>query len=134
LTVVQTCVLPICLDHARTLVAAMTVDERIAMLHQHSPGVARLGIEPFVTGTEALHGMAWKGPATQFPQPVGMAASWDPELLGEAAQVTAAEVRELHAEDPRVSLNVWAPVVNTLRHPLWGRTEEGYSEDPLLNA
>lgn len=122
------------LEHARTLVAAMTVDERIAMLHQHSPGVARLGIEPFVTGTEALHGMAWKGPATQFPQPVGMAASWDPELLGEAAQVTAAEVRELHAEDPRVSLNVWAPVVNTLRHPLWGRTEEGYSEDPLLNA
>src|SRR5699024_12773985 len=72
------------LEHARTLVAAMTVDERIAMLHQHSPGVARLGIEPFVTGTEALHGMAWKGPATQFPQPVGMAASWDPELLGEA--------------------------------------------------
>lgn len=119
---------------ARTLVAQMTLAERTAMLHQHSPGVPRLGLAPFVTGTEGVHGVAWKGLATQFPQPVGMAASWDPALLSAAAAVTSAEVRELHAADPRVSLSVWAPVVNTLRHPLWGRTEEAYTEDPLLNA
>jgi beta-glucosidase len=63
-----------------------------------------------------------------------MAASWDPELLADAAHVIATEVREAHESDPGVSLNVWAPVVNTLRHPLWGRTEEAYTEDPLLNA
>lgn len=122
------------LDLARALVAQMETDERIAMLHQYSPGVPRLGIGPFVTGTEGVHGLAWRGLATQFPQPVGMAASWDPQLLGSAAAVTGQEVRELHAADPSVSLSVWAPVVNTLRHPLWGRTEEAYTEDPLLNA
>ena len=122
------------LVRARALVEQMTVPERIAMLHQYSPGVERLGIGPFVTGTEGVHGLAWKGLATQFPQPVGMAASWDPELLAAAATITPREVRELHAADPTVSLSVWAPVVNTLRHPLWGRTEEAYTEDPLLNA
>ena len=122
------------LAHARELVTQMRLPERIAMLHQYSPGVERLGIGPFVTGTEGLHGVAWKGLATQFPQPVGMAASWDPELLAAAASVTGREVRELTTADPAVSLSVWAPVVNTLRHPLWGRNEEGYTEDPLLNA
>ncbi|MFC0672605.1 glycoside hydrolase family 3 C-terminal domain-containing protein [Brachybacterium hainanense] len=119
---------------ARRIVAAMTPAERIAQLHQHSPGVERLGIGPFVTGTEGVHGVAWKGEATQLPQPVGMAASWDPALLRRAAALVALEVREMHAADPRVSLSVWAPVVNPLRHPLWGRTEEAYTEDPLLNS
>src|SRR5699024_8271210 len=122
------------LDQARDLVAQMRVPERIAMLHQYSPGVERLGIGPFVTGTEGLDGVAWKGRATQFPQPVGMAASWYPDLLAAAAAVTAQEVRELHAADPTTSLSVWAPVVNTLRHPLWGRSEEAFTEDPLLNG
>jgi beta-glucosidase len=119
---------------ARSAVAEMTAPEKIAQLHQHSPGVERLGIAPFVTGTEALHGVAWRGAATQFAQPVGMAASWDPELLRRAAAVIAGEVRALHEEDPRIGLGVWAPVVNPLRHPLWGRAEEGYSEDPFLNS
>ncbi|EWS80095.1 glycoside hydrolase family 3 protein [Brachybacterium phenoliresistens] len=119
---------------ARDAVARMTREERIAQLHQYAPGVERLGIGPFVTGTEGVHGVAWKGKATQFPQPVGMAASWDPELLEQAGATVALEVREMHAEDPAVSLSVWAPVVNLLRHPLWGRTEEAYTEDPLLNA
>ena len=122
------------LEWARDIVAAMSVPEKIAQLHQYSPGVERLGIAPFVTGTEGLHGVAWRGPATQFPQPAGMAASWDPALLRSAAAQIAAEVRAMHEEDPSVSLDVWAPVVNPLRHPLWGRSEEGYTEDPHLNA
>jgi beta-glucosidase len=112
----------------------MTTAELIPFLHQHSPGVERLGIGPFSTGTEGVHGLAWRGAATVFPQPVGLAASWDPALLTAAAGVVAEEVRELRASDPEVSLTVWAPVVNLLRHPLWGRTEEAYTEDPLLNA
>lgn len=122
------------LEWARSTVTALSIPEKIAQLHQYSPGVERLGIPPFITGTEGLHGVAWRGPATQFPQPAGMAASWDPVLLADAAAVIAAEVRGMHAADPRVSLSVWAPVVNPLRHPLWGRGEEGYTEDPLLNA
>jgi beta-glucosidase len=119
---------------ARRTVAEMTTAEKIAQLHQYSPGVERLGIAPFVTGTEALHGVAWRGPSTQFPQPVGMAASWDLDLLRRVASVIASEVRTMHEADPRVSLSVWAPVVNPLRHPLWGRSEEALTEDPFLNA
>ncbi len=97
-------------------------------------GVRRLGIAPFTTGTEALHGAAWLGPATVFPQAVGLGATWDPDLLGAVGAAVGAEVRALHRQDPAVSLNVWAPVVNLLRDPRWGRNEEGYSEDPLLTA
>jgi beta-glucosidase len=112
----------------------LTTEEKIAQLHQWSPGVPRLGIAPFRTGTEALHGAAWLGPATVFPQAVGLGATWDPDLLREVGAAVGAEVRVLHRRDPAVSLNVWAPVVNLLRDPRWGRNEEGYAEDPLLTA
>lgn len=116
------------------LLTAMTRDEKLAMLHQHSPPIDRLGLGRFHTGCEALHGVAWLGEATVFPQPVGLAATWDPELLRRIGEAASIEVRAKRAADPSVSLNVWAPVVNTLRHPLWGRNEEGYSEDPDLTA
>lgn len=119
---------------AHEVLAALTLPEKVAFLHQYSPAVERLGLAAFTTGTEALHGLAWLGTATVFPQPPGLAASWDPELLTAVGAVTATEVRAKHAQDPTVSLNVWAPVVNTLRHPLWGRGEEGYSEDPDVTA
>lgn len=119
---------------APDVLARLTLAEKVAMLHQHSPAVERLGLAPFHTGTEALHGLSWLGTATVFPQPVGLAATWDPAFLREVGTAVAHEVRAKHAQDPSVSLNVWAPVVNSLRHPLWGRTEEGYSEDPDLTA
>ena len=64
--------------------------------------------------------------ATVFPQPVGLAASWDRGLAQEVGRDTAREVRALHDAHPLISLNVWAPVVNLLRDPRWGRNEEGY--------
>ncbi|GAB3797163.1 glycoside hydrolase family 3 C-terminal domain-containing protein [Humibacter antri] len=121
-------------ERARDLLARLTRDERIAMLHQAAPAIERLGIRRFHTGCEALHGVAWLGTATTFPQAVGLAATWDTELLEKAGEVTSIEVRAKRAADPSVGLNVWAPVVNTLRHPGWGRNEEGYSEDPQLTA
>lgn len=121
-------------DRARALVAQLTLEEKLALLHQVSPGIERLGLAPFRTGTEALHGVSWLGTATVFPQPVGLAATWDAELLERVGDAVATEVRAKHAADPTVSLNVWAPVVNPLRHPLWGRNEEGLSEDPCLTA
>lgn len=119
---------------ADEILAQLTLGEKIALLHQRSPGVPRLGIAPFRTGTEALHGAAWLGPATVFPQAVGLGATWDPDLLCAVGAAAGAEVRALHRQDPAVSLNVWAPVVNLLRDPRWGRNEEGYSEDPPLTA
>ena len=96
------------------------------------PGPGRLGVR--FSSTEALHGVAWRGPAVTYPQPVGLAATWDEGLLAAVGDQIAREVREHHAQEDPASLNVWSPVVNPLRHPLWGRTEEGLSEDPLLNA
>ncbi|MFI5062352.1 MAG: glycoside hydrolase family 3 N-terminal domain-containing protein, partial [Streptosporangiales bacterium] len=116
------------------MLSQLTDAEKIAMLHQWSPGVPRLGIAPFRTGTEALHGAAWHGAATVFPQAVGLGATWDPDLLTEVGTAVSTEVRALHQRDALVSLNVWAPVVNLLRDPRWGRNEEGYSEDPLFTA
>ncbi|MCA5893819.1 glycoside hydrolase family 3 C-terminal domain-containing protein [Isoptericola sp. NEAU-Y5] len=121
-------------ERARDLLSRLTPSERVAMLHQHAPAVTRLGLAPFHTGCEALHGVAWLGRATVFPQPVGLAATWDAELVRRVGDAVATEVRAKHEADPSVSLNVWAPVVNTLRHPAWGRNEEGYSEDPHLTA
>ncbi|MGN8244204.1 glycoside hydrolase family 3 C-terminal domain-containing protein [Cellulomonas soli] len=116
------------------VLAALTPEEKLAFLHQRVPAVERLGLGSFTTGTEALHGLAWLGEATSFAQPVGMACSWDPRLLARVGRVVATEVRAKRVVDPRAGLNVWAPVVNLTRHPLWGRTEEGYSEDPDLTG
>lgn len=116
------------------LLARLTLDERIAFLHQFAPAVERLGVRAFRTGQEALHGVAWMGPATVFPQAVGLGATWNEGLVRRIGEAVSAEVRAMRALDDRVGLNVWSPTVNLLRHPLWGRNEEGYSEDPGLTS
>ncbi|MFJ9038412.1 glycoside hydrolase family 3 C-terminal domain-containing protein [Streptomyces sp. NPDC102406] len=116
------------------LIARLTLDERIALLHQFTPAVERVGLAAFRTGQEALHGVAWMGPATVFPQALGLGATWNEDLVRRVGDAVSAEVRAMRAHDDRVGLNVWAPTVNLLRHPLWGRNEEGYSEDPCLTA
>jgi beta-glucosidase len=134
-------------DQAAALLAELTVAEKIAFLHQHQPAVDRLGIAKFHTGCEALHGVAWIGKATVFPQAVGLGATWDRELLRRIGEAVSTEVRAFRQDTanalqlsdqaekpPMVSLNVWAPVVNPLRDPRWGRNEEGYSEDPYATS
>ncbi|MGM9384827.1 glycoside hydrolase family 3 C-terminal domain-containing protein [Streptomyces antibioticus] len=116
------------------LLARLTRDEKISFLHQFAPAVERLGVAAFRTGQEALHGVAWMGPATVFPQAVGLGATWNPELVRRIGEAVSEEARAMRARDDRVGLNVWAPTVNLLRHPLWGRNEEGYSEDPKLTS
>lgn len=116
------------------LLDRLTADERLALLHQFTPGVERLGLTAFRTGQEALHGVAWMGPATVFPQAVGLGASWHPELVRRVGEAVSREARAMRAKDERVGLNVWAPTVNLLRNPLWGRGEEGYAEDPGLTS
>ncbi|OIK06884.1 glycoside hydrolase family 3 C-terminal domain-containing protein [Streptomyces monashensis] len=116
------------------LLARLTLAEKISFLHQFAPAVERLGVAAFRTGQEALHGVAWMGPATVFPQAVGLGATWNPELVRRVGEAVSREVRAMRARDERVGLNVWSPTVNLLRHPLWGRNEEGYSEDPRLTS
>ncbi|RZB15643.1 carbohydrate-binding protein [Streptomyces sp. F001] len=116
------------------LLSRLTLDEKVFFLHQFAPAVERLGIAAFRTGQEALHGVAWMGPATVFPQAVGLGATWNPDLVRRVGDAVSKEVRAMRARDERVGLNVWSPTVNLLRHPLWGRNEEGYSEDPKLTS
>ncbi len=116
------------------LLERLTLEERIALLHQCTPAVERLGLADFRTGQEALHGVAWMGPATVFPQAVGLGATWNDELVRRVGDAVSAEVRAMRARDDQIGFNVWAPTVNLLRHPWWGRNEEGYAEDPHLTA
>ncbi|MDT0321074.1 glycoside hydrolase family 3 C-terminal domain-containing protein [Streptomyces millisiae] len=121
-------------ERVADLLGRLTLDERLAMLHQFAPAVPRLGLPAFRTGQEALHGVAWMGGATVFPQAVGLGATWDDELVRAVGEAAGREVRAMRESDERVGLNVWSPTVNLLRHPLWGRNEEGYAEDPALTA
>jgi beta-glucosidase len=128
------------------LMSRLTPDEKIGLLHQYQPAIPRLGIGVFKAGTEALHGVAWSNDfnhngdvvtahATAFPQALGLASTWDPALLHAVGSAVGDEARGLHAQNPTVwGLNLWAPVVNLLRDPRWGRNEEGYSEDPTLTS
>ncbi|MBE1491870.1 glycoside hydrolase family 3 protein [Plantactinospora soyae] len=128
------------------LVGRLTLDEKLALLHQAQAAVPRLDIGFFKTGTEALHGVAWSNnlndnwnqvlaEGTVFPQALGLASTWDPELVRRVGSATGDELRGYHSVDPTVwGLQVWAPVVNLLRDPRWGRNEEGYSEDPTLTG
>src|SRR4051794_32288725 len=128
------------------LMGRLTLDEKIAFLHQYQPAIPRLGIGVFKAGTEALHGVAWSNDfnhngdvvtanATVFPQALGLAGTWDPALVKAIGSAVGDEARGLHAQNPTVwGLNLWAPVVILLRDPRWGRNEEGYSEDPALTS
>lgn len=86
----------------------------------------RLGI-PVVIHDEALHGLIGNG-TTSFPQSISMAATWDPAMVG---TVSAAIAEETRARGVR---HVLSPVINVIRDPRWGRVEETYGEDPLLNS
>ncbi|HEV8559692.1 MAG TPA: glycoside hydrolase family 3 C-terminal domain-containing protein [Actinophytocola sp.] len=128
------------------LLKRLTLAEKVSLLHQFQPAIPRLGIPEFKTGTEALHGLAWTtdrnnngavvtANATVFPQSVGLASTWDPTLIRQVGAAVGDEARAYNAENPGVwGVQVWAPVVNLLRDPRWGRNEEGYSEDALLTG
>jgi beta-glucosidase len=129
------------------LLDRLTLAQKIAFLHQYQPAIgAPLCIPLFKTGTEALHGVAWSNDfnnngnvvdsnGTSFPQAIGLASTWDPALINQVGNAVGQDARGYNAENPTVwGLNLWAPVVNLLRNPLWGRNEEGYSEDPYLTS
>ncbi|WP_043496881.1 glycoside hydrolase family 3 protein [Georgenia sp. SUBG003] len=122
-------------ERVEDLLSRLTLEEKVSLMHQWQPAIERLDVPAFRTGTEALHGVAWLGEATVFPQAIGLASTWDPELLEDVGEAVGTEVRGFHTLDRWYhGLNVWAPVVDPLRDPRWGRNEEGYSEDPTLTG
>ncbi len=125
------------------LLSELTMTEKLAMISSASADVDRLGIRRMGAGGEAAHGVEARNdqnelgapePTTSFPQPIGMSASWDPELIRKAGQVTGTEARVLFHRHPDRGLLRWAPTVDMCRDPRWGRNEEGYGEDPVLTG
>lgn len=120
-------------DRVNDLLSRMTLDEKIGLMPQYQIAVERLGVQAYKHGTEAAHGMAWLGEATSYPQPIGLACTWDKELLKRIGSAIGDEARGFYKRNPtRNGLTLWAPTVDMERDPRWGRTEEAYGEDPVL--
>jgi len=123
------------------LVNRLTLDEKIAQMFDKSPAIERLGIAEYKWWNEALHGVARAGKATVFPQAIGLAATFNEELIFDVATAISDEGRAKHhaflAEGNRAmytGLTYWSPNINIFRDPRWGRGQETYGEDPFLTA
>jgi beta-glucosidase-like glycosyl hydrolase len=114
------------------LISRMTIDEKISQMGNEAPAIPRLKIQPCNWWNEALHGvMTWDARITVFPQAIGLASAWDPELILKVASAISDEARACNNMSGK-GLTYWSPVVNIGRDPRWGRTQEGYGEDPYL--
>ncbi len=128
-------------SRVKDLVGRMTLEEKISQMLHQSPGIERLGIPAYNWWSEALHGVARAGVATVFSQAIGMAATFDAELIEKVATIISDEARAKHHEfikaqdyDMYKGLTFWAPNINIFRDPRWGRGQETYGEDPYLTA
>ena len=130
-------------ERAIDLCSRLTLEEKAMLMLDESPAIPRLGIKKFFWWSEALHGAANMGNVTNFPEPVGMASSFNPDLLYKVFDIASTEFRaqynhrmyDLKGEDMKMrSLSVWTPNVNIFRDPRWGRGQETYGEDPYLTS
>lgn len=125
------------------LLSLMTVEEKMQILHEVAPAIPRLGVAKYDHGNEALHGVVRPGKFTVFPQAIGLAATWNPELIHQVSTAISDEARakwnELDQGKNQLEkytdvLAFWSPTVNMARDPRWGRTAETYGEDPYLTS
>lgn len=123
------------------LISRMTLEEKISQMVFDAPAIERLGIPPYNWWNECLHGVARAGLATVFPQAIGLAATWNPDLVFRVAEAISDEARVKHHEAVRrgireiyTGLTFWSPTINIFRDPRWGRGQETYGEDPYLTA
>lgn len=126
---------------AQELVAQMTLEEKVSQTMNRTPAIERLGIKAYNWWNEALHGVARTGTATIFPQAIGLAATFDEDLLEQIGDAVSTEARAKFAmhqkgkdTDIYKGLTFWAPNVNIFRDPRWGRGHETYGEDPYLTS
>ena len=123
------------------LVSRLTLEEKVAQMQDVVPGIPRLGIPAYNWWNEGLHGVARSGNATVFPQAIGLAATWDTDLIHRVADVISTEARAKyndaiqHGNTGRYfGLTFWSPNINIFRDPRWGRGQETYGEDPYLTS
>jgi beta-glucosidase len=137
-------------QRAADLVSRMTLEEKVLQMQSTSPAIARLGVPAYNWWNEALHGVA-QGRATVFPQAIGLAATWDTDLMYRVADIISTEARAKYHDaltrpapsvpNPTATLpgrtaglTYWSPNINIFRDPRWGRGQETYGEDPYLTA
>jgi beta-glucosidase len=139
---------PIFLDHTRSIeervddvVARMTFEEKVSQMGSNAPAIERLGIPKYNWWNEALHGVGRAGLATVFPQVIGLASTWNADLIYQMATAISDEGRAKHHEAIRngvhseyTGLTYWSPNINIFRDPRWGRGQETYGEDPYLTS
>ena len=135
-------------ERVKDLVQRLSLKEKVAQLSHGganfngpAPAIEELGIHPYQWGTECLRGIVGAGPATSFPQALGLAATFNPDVLYEVAKATSIEVRAYNNYYVKHSdysfhhgLSCWSPVINIVRDPRWGRNQETYGEDPYMTG
>ncbi|RXS90480.1 glycoside hydrolase family 3 C-terminal domain-containing protein [Geobacillus sp. PK12] len=122
-------------ERVEDLISRLTLEEKIHLMCQYQDEIKRLGIRKYKHGTEGAHGVAWLGKATVFPQNIGLSCTWNEGLMKQIGDVIATEARIYYQKDPELNgLTIWAPTVDMVRDPRWGRTEEAYGEDPYLTG
>jgi beta-glucosidase len=127
-------------QRAADLVGRMTLEEKATQLVNQARAIPRLNVPAYDWWSEALHGVSVNG-TTEFPEPIGLAATFDTPGIHEMAVAISTEGRIKHVQDVRAGhsnimegLDFWAPNINIFRDPRWGRGQETYGEDPFLTA
>lgn len=128
-------------ERVSDLVSRMTITEKLSQLQNRASAIPRLGIAEYTWQNECLHGVVGNGFATVFPQVIGMAATWNPQLIHEEADVISTEARakyyySISKGDHGINRGItfWSPNINIVRDPRWGRGQETYGEDPYLTS
>jgi beta-glucosidase len=129
-------------ERAKDLISRLTLSEKASLMCDVSDAIPRLGIKKFNWWSEALHGLANNNNVTVFPEPIGMAASFDDALVYRIFNAASDETRAKYNDERQkglenrrfMSLSVWTPNVNLFRDPRWGRGQETYGEDPYLTS
>src|SRR5579863_6182750 len=127
-------------QRAAALVKQMTLEEKATQLVNQARAIPRLNVPAYDWWSESLHGVARNG-TTEFPEPIGLGATFDPATIHQMAIDISIEARIKHVQDVRAGhsnifegLDFWAPNINIFRDPRWGRGLETYGEDPFLTA
>ncbi len=128
-------------ERAADLVSRLTLQEKVLQMQNTAPAIERLGVPAYDWWNEALHGVARAGRATVFPQAIGLAATWDTDLMYRISDVISTEARAKYNQAQRDGdntryhgLTFWSPNINIFRDPRWGRGQETYGEDPFLTS
>jgi beta-glucosidase len=128
-------------ERSADLVGRLTLQEKVLQMQNAAPAIPRLGIPSYDWWNEALHGVARAGRATVFPQAIGLAATWDFDLMHRIGDTISTEARAKYNQAQRsgnhgryYGLTFWSPNINIFRDPRWGRGQETYGEDPFLTS